>query len=448
MVFLKVLTGVGVTAVALVLALPLGEQAYLGWGALVPLLVAVRNRGFLAGFVAALGAVFLAAWVASTGLLYVDKEFGGEVSWIYTGMGLFGFALAFTVALWADPKLGRKPVWWFAAAAVLLEACLLIQLPAHMALTQYREPVPLELASVGGIWAVSFLLWLCNAWLARLPWGPLLWWSAAIACVSLVLHTAWRSVEGTPKRYAAIQTDSIEPSVLFSLHRVAARESPSFVVWPEFSALDLASEGTDRLIAFAKTTPAPFVTTFRDRAMPLPHNAAALFSPWGESERYFKRKPFGAETQMHAPGDRAAAAVTGSSTVGLNICFDSCHPSVMRDTARLPGVQAIALPTIDPPAPHHFMAAMHAAYSPFRAAELGVAIVRADGAAYSSIVDARGKIVAEASPGPNVIVAEAAPGPRFTVYREWGDWFLYVCGALVLVGGFVSGKGSPRDAPD
>lgn len=176
MAILKVLIGIVVTAVALVLALPLGERAFLGWSSLVPLLVAVRNRGFLTGFVAAMGAIFLAAWLASTGVFYADKDFAGEVSWIYTGMGLFGFAVAFTVALWADPKVGGKPVWWFAAVAVLLEACLLVQLPAHLALTQYREPVPLWLASVGGIWAVSFVMWLCNGWLARLRWGPLLWW--------------------------------------------------------------------------------------------------------------------------------------------------------------------------------------------------------------------------------------------------------------------------------
>lgn len=35
----------------LVLALPLGEQFYLAWFMLVPLLVAVRGKGFLVGFV-------------------------------------------------------------------------------------------------------------------------------------------------------------------------------------------------------------------------------------------------------------------------------------------------------------------------------------------------------------------------------------------------------------
>lgn len=258
-----------------------------------------------------------------------------------------------------------------------------------------------------------------------------------------MLHTAWRAPEGKVRRYAAVQTESTEESVLFRLHQVAARQSPALVVWPEFSALDIASQGPETLIAFAKTSPAPFVTTFRDHGRPLPHNVAALFNVWGESDPYFKRKPFGAETQMHAPGDHAVAVRTDALKVGLNICFDSCFPSVMRDTARLPNVEAIALPTIDPPSPHHFMAAMHAAYSPFRAAELGVVIVRADGYAASSIVDARGKIIAEASPGPNVIVGEAA-GPRATVSRKWGDGFLYLCGVLVIAG--VARKGStPRD---
>lgn len=90
------------------------------------------------------------------------------------------------------------------------------------------------------------------------------------------------------------------------------------------------------------------------------------------------------------------AVPLGARKVGLNIWFHSCFPAVLRDTAYLEEVGLLALPTIDPRAPHHFMATMHAAYSPFRAAELGVPVVRADCGAYSSIVDARGRILAEA----------------------------------------------------
>ncbi len=435
MAFAKLLAGVALSGVLLVLALPLGEQAYLAWFALVPLLRAVHGRGVLLGFIGALATIFFAAWLATKGVFYAHKDFEGEVGWIYTGMGLFGFAVALTTAVWADKSTDAKPLWWFAALAVLLEACLLLQLPAHLALTQYRQPVPLMIASVGGIWAVSFLVWLTNLWLARLVWQRLAWVVPLVAGLSLALGGAWLPSRGALRSYAAIQTEATDDVALFDLHIGASMEHATLVVWPEFSALAIAALDTSSLKTLARGEGvAPFVTTFRDDHKPLPHNVAALFSSRGESERYFKRKPFGAEKQMHAAGTRAVAAKLGQGAVGLNICFDSCFPGVMRDTTRLPGVDVIALPTIDPQAPHHFLAAMHAAYSPFRAAELGTPIVRSDGLAYSSIVDARGHIAAEAPPGEQVLIAAVPPGPRFTLYRTLGDWFLYACAAAFLLG--------------
>lgn len=59
------------------------------------------------------------------------------------------------------------PAWWFAALATLLEAVLLVKLPAHLALSQYRNAFFVQLASIGGIWMVSFLIWWANFALAN-----------------------------------------------------------------------------------------------------------------------------------------------------------------------------------------------------------------------------------------------------------------------------------------
>ena len=77
---------------------------------------------------------------------------------------------------------------------------------------------------------------------------------------------------------------------------------------------------------------------------------------------------------------------------------------------------------------------MHAAYSPFRAAESGVAIVRANGGAFSTIVDSRGRIVGERASGDGVLIADVTVGPRWTLDRRLGDGFLGVCGVLVVSG--------------
>ena len=153
---------------------------------------------------------------------------------------------------------------------------------------------------------------------------------------------------------------------------------------------------TAKLKELSKSAPA-IITSFPDNHRPLPYNVASLTSNGEESERYQKRKLFAGEKNMHTPGSRAVAVpfepIDGS--IGLNICFDSCYPSVIRETAALPDVKVIALPTIDPESKNHFVAAMHAAYTPFRAAENGVSIIRADGRFGSMFVDTHGQITTE-----------------------------------------------------
>jgi hypothetical protein len=51
-------------------ALPLGEQWYLGYFALVPLLIATKERGFIGGFLGGIIAIFWLAFLSTTGALY------------------------------------------------------------------------------------------------------------------------------------------------------------------------------------------------------------------------------------------------------------------------------------------------------------------------------------------------------------------------------------------
>ena len=118
--------------------------------------------------------------------------------------------------------------------------------------------------------------------------------------------------------------------------------------------------------------------------------------------------------------------------MGMNICFDSCYPAVMRATV-LEGAEVILLPTQDPRSPNGVIQAIHAAYTPFRSAELGVPIARTDMSAYSMLVNSHGDIVAQAGSGTEeVVTTSTALEPHGTVYKSLGDWFLYVCGGVLL----------------
>lgn len=436
---LIVLTVLAVAAAGtgLCLCLPLGEMAVLAWVAFVPLMVITRGRGFLLSFIAGLAAVMFAAWISSTGIFYATRIGRENDAWLYTGYGIYAVSLSLAFGIWGEKSLENLPAWWFAAGAALFESLLLWKLPAHLALSQYRNAAMVQLASVGGIWLISFLLWWANFSLAKLilsdrprseKWRIAAAVGLGIAIVT-ALGSAWIPAAGTIKRVAAIQVGEPDEKSLTQAHLRATNAGATLVVWPEFSGIPMAPDGNPS--ALKKVGGAPFVTSYRDNAKPLPHNVASRFADGRETGKYSKRKLFGEETKMHAAGDRAVAV----NDLGLNICFDSCFPAVIRETAQL-GTNLVALPTIDPPSTHHFVAAIHAAYTPFRCSESGVAMVRADGYAYSMVCDSRGFIVGEIGPGDGQLVSEVLVGPRWTFSKLAGDWFLWACGGLVIFGWF------------
>ena len=156
---------------------------------------------------------------------------------------------------------------------------------------------------------------------------------------------------------------------------------------------------------------------------------------------------------MHTAGENAVAVPFGSGggSVGLNICYDSCFPYVIRETASLPNVTVIALPTIDPDSRHYFIAGMHAAFTPFRAAENGVAMARADGHFGSMIVDEHGRIVAELHDEQKSMVGTISGRRAWTLYQIIGDWFWFLCiGAVFwpLVRKVFKRKSSDADLAD
>ncbi len=432
------LAGIVASGALFALSQPPAGFHQLGWVAYVPLLAVVRKKGFLAGFLGGVGSCLVCSWLATTGILYRTGTPDGLPGWTTVGCFLFGCVLAVVAGLAGESKeASARSALVLAAVAVLLEALLLLVLPAHLALTQYRVPAMLWLASITGIWGVSFVLWAVNLWLAFSLSAPQRRWRAVVVPVGLALAALipLPGASGPTLRVAAIQTEAVELDDLARHNARAAAQGAEMAVWPEFSAQLVAPEGNTEALTKLSRQPeqTAFVTTFRDDVRPLPHNTAVLFSGGRESQRYFKRKPFGGESKMHAAGTAAVAARLGNVPVGLNVCYDSCFPHVMRDTATAAGSGIIALPTIDPASPYGFVAAIHSAYTPFRAAELGVAVVRADASAYSHIVGPDGRIVSELGPGvEGVLVSPVVLGGGATVYRFLGDWFLVLCALLVL----------------
>ncbi len=429
---LLLVLSIGLSGLLLELSMPPCSISYFGWICVAPVLAASQGLGFALPFAAGIASSLCAATLAARGLGCPSHLGESGPGWIYLGYALFGLVIALVCGVCGSVSTTPSRSFQLASFAVFLEACLLVVLPAHLVLSQYREPGVLAVTSLLGVWAASFAIWWVNLaienWVASRRLIPVLATLGSLAILLGLGHIS-RQTPVDKLRVAVLQTGSGDLEILQSLTHKAGKLGAALVVWPELSAIGIAPGGnTDRLRQTAKipATP-PFVTTFVDDASPLPHNVAALFSKNGESARYSKRKPFAGENSMHAAGTQPIAVPFLEGLLGLNICFDSCYPSIMRDTRALDPL-LIALPSLDPDTPHGVIQAIHAAYTTFRAAELGIPILRSETTAYSMIVDGNGSILASESPGNDrVLIGD--------IHLRWskppativGDWFLFVC---------------------
>lgn len=432
------LVGVLLSGALLAFALPPHGWAGLGWFVFVPALMALRGKGFAFGFGSGVLISLVAAYIDKSGFLVAAGVEDGTPDWIFAGFLLFGVIAGIAMGLWSASDRMREGPWVLTAWAVLFEAALLIYLPAHMALTQSRSTAMLELASWTGVWGVSYLVWLANFAIAGAPIKH----KVMFVVAGVLLSVSWLPAEQGALSIAMIQTRSSDEDLLKKLNLEAGKSGALLSVWPELSGQVMAAGGrTEDLQRVARTAgQPPYITTYEEPADPMPFNVARIVSDTGMSEPYQKRKPFAGERQMHAAGSTPVAATVGNVTYGMNICFDSCFPAIMRDTARLPNVGIILLPTLDPDTPYGITQSLHAAYTPFRAAELGVPIIRSDITAHSMAVDSHGRVVAElGNESDQVLIANVQAGKRWTFVTMAGDWFLAVC-ALIAFAGLRKGK--------
>ena len=439
------------------LALPPFNAEWLGWAAFVPLLLAARSRRAL----------------EAVGLGMVVGAFCGAVQagWYHDTSRLFWAYIPF---LWISFLFGivalaaaRVPETWPPLARVLLTASVgvggewltsFLPLPLNIALCQYKNLALIQVASVTGIWGVSFLLWWVNAAISeavqRRQWYPL---RVGIVLVGFALGLGVLALRhplaGPMLRVAAIQdltreeTGDMAPMPPTAVDRTqmtknAVADGAKLIVWSEESCggeFDPASV-KDETRLLAKSLRTALVVGYSDDARPKPFNCAAYLAPDGSvlTPVHHKVHLYLAEQQTNQSGQRATVVETAQGPVGLEICFDSCYTGTTRETVQA-GARLIAMPNYDPPMPRGVLHRLHGAMLPFRAVEDGVPFVRADSNGLSQIVDARGRIVAQ-SPlyRPDILTGTVALGSgRGTFFTRWGDWLAYLCLAVDAAGLFL-----------
>jgi apolipoprotein N-acyltransferase len=464
------LTLSALSGILLTLSMPGFDVPYIGWVALVPLLIVLLSAEAKRVYVLALpfGILFSIGvhnWypnIFPPGLGYfliiaVGTYYAGVLQlgvWLYSRLPapvkLLGLPIAWSAMEFIKYITPVIEDWWF----VLL------------ADSAWRFPPALQILSVTGVFGLSFLIMLVNAAIAALFIGA---WKkdkhadlAALAIAAVIL--LWGAVSipqpRTPFKVAVL-TDMVNQDPLVKaqgefagilvtsptvsqaifdidsrLTREVASQHPAFVVWPEneFAPIDDA-RFTDPLGALANEVNAYVTVDTVWQANTDLRDTALLVGPDGsEVGRRAKINITSGEADSgFVPGPRAFPVFdTPYGKAGIAICWDVHRLWIIRELARS-GAQIILLPMDNDFNGTHTFPPFHAADAVFRAAENHLAFGLGTVNGLSMVIDPFGRISVEGKVNQRgAIVGETFVVNDPTIYTRFGDWFGWTLIAVLI----------------
>jgi apolipoprotein N-acyltransferase len=491
----------------LVLTFPDANLEFLAWFGLVPgLVLIVRSPTAREGGVRAwwLGAGYLIA-----ALYWMAPEIGPAVLLVAVVFGLLW--IPFGVAA---QKLLRPPLRWprALAALVVVPSCWLFTEwlrswqgfggPwAVFGVSQWQHPAVLALASVGGVWLISFVLVLANVAfviaLESLPWAtrailPGASWRSGLAVLGVAAGLA--SLGAGPLAFALTPANPamryvtiamVQPGVVLdaSLRSHASQAltadlsrggtldgvRPDLIVWGESSiAEDLTLPGNHVLLSQIEALSAEDgaeILVDQDATPPGKGHEkwAVLVSPSGIKGIYVKTRlvPFGeyipfrqqlgwltkiskAASSNMIPGPGAhllnATDRTGKPLpIGVLICFESAFPDMARVDTDM-GAQLIVYQSELSTFQGTWGPDQSASLAAVRAAETGRPVVQAALTGDTVAYDARGRLLAWMGQSGHGVVTVRLGLPAAsarTVYDRLGDYVPWAAVGIVVLAALV-----------
>lgn len=487
-----------VSGVLLALSFPRFDLGPLAFGALVPLLVVLDGVPSLQGTY--LGIV--------TGLVcYLIT-----IPWVVHTMGTYGglplplslillIALSLYLALYVGvfaygvTRLSaRKGLGYLAGTAAIwvsleyLRTFLLTGFPWNLlGYTQYRNLSVIKIASVTGVYGVSFLLVLANAGIAlaclhfrqggRQAWLPIS--GIGFLLMGTVLFSNGQAASAAARaggiRVSVVQ-GNIDQSVKWDptfrdrtiaiygrLTREAGRQS-DLIIWPEAAVPFFLGDGgpsSQEVVALAREVQSYLLVGSPDRVTdtsPRYFNSAFLISPEGKIvQKYDKMHlvPFGEYVPLKtllffvekmatgigdfSPGQAFTVFEVPRGRFGVLICFEVIFPDQVRRYVRA-GAGFLVNITNDAWFGRSSAPYQHLSMATLRAVENGVYLVRAANTGISALITPTGQILKQSDLFVEAVFSEAVtPGKAGTLYTRYGDVFAWGCvfmsvGVLAPVG--------------
>jgi len=311
----------------------------------------------------------------------------------------------------------------------------------------------LQVASVGGVPALTFCIALAPMTVAFAVAYPERWRAALIAgampLVLVVIAGALRLNQSYDSRTRVAlvgldqykgrayrnETEALETARAFAseVHKLAL-EKPQFIVAPEkqFGGAREASASSALLAEAVAGQPVVLVAGFDEVIADSTRvNSAQIFAPGKSLQRYVKRRLIpGLELGLsRGPGPLVM------DTQGVAICKDMDFPAMMRGYGER-GVVVLLVPAWD------FVrdGRLHSRMAVVRGVENGFAIARSAAGGRLTASDRYGRVIAEAvtsEAAPVTVVTDLGLRAGGTWYVKLGDTFAWVCvGVLVLLIGW------------
>lgn len=431
----------------------------LGWVALVPVLlvlprVSVAQAGLLGVL---LGLVFyrvqlgwlfsIHGFIAGTAVLVFSVWLGLSFQLARVLMGRFQTAL-----LWAVPLT-------FTGQEVLrCEGLPRLRFPfAAWGYSQTHHLWVAQIASLGGVYLLTFLLVLVNAAIAyalihrhRRAMLP------AVAAIASVIGLAWFSQpaeRGDVPRIAAacVQAETFSVRKYEEMTRAALEHAsaPKLVVLPEHAISDYARPRHPLVRSLGEMARAHGAVICVGAHTEAPrgagcdyNNVAMLIGPSGtilHEQPKWVPLPFFSDGH---PGRTQEVTRTTHGTIGTYVCYDGLFTDIPRRIVDL-GAEILLVPNMDAerwPVRERWQ---HADMAILRSIELRRCAVRANSAGISQIIDAAGRVVAERSDreGPGLLFGSIYAVSERTPFVRGGYRFAQVVGIGYLISGAVLAGG-------
>ena len=320
------------------------------------------------------------------------------------------------------------------------------------------ECLPLiQIASITGIWGISFAMFLFASTTATLLHGhgkPARRRALAISVGTLIcalfLFGEWRLRSSPPAQSVAVTLMAKdvpmsvylgpEEKLLELLHDYAdevRRVTPAgtqLVVLPEKIGRvgEDALPEVDALFSSAATaTHAAIDLGLVRRRRAAAFNSSRFYSPDGGLVANYDKHHLLPGVEPEKPGNKRVVLDQPSGRWGLQICKDMDFPQLSREYARA-GANLLLVPAWD----FNLDRWLHARMAVLRAVENGFSLARAARNGLLTLSDNRGRIMAEVATEPGRFVSLSGNlnvTHEKTFYARTGDWFAWLCLIMLVV---------------